>query len=51
MPAATAVLPNATDADVTLQLEGDLQGCLRINSWMLLIRPLSFSGAPLRSAC
>ena len=26
------VLPNATDADVTLQLEGDLQGCLRITS-------------------
>ena len=23
-------LPNATDADVTLQLQGDLQGCLRI---------------------
>ena len=28
----SGVLPNATDADVTLQLEGDLQGCLRINS-------------------
>ena len=26
------VLPNATDADFTLQLEGDLQGCLRIAS-------------------
>jgi len=26
----SGVLPNATDADVTLQLEGDLQGCLRI---------------------
>ena len=28
----SGVLPNATDADVTLQLEGDLQGCLRITS-------------------
>ena len=28
----SGALPNATDADVTLQLEGDLQGCLRINS-------------------
>ena len=28
----SGVLPNATDADVILQLEGDLQGCLRINS-------------------
>ena len=28
----SGVLPNATDADVTLQLEGDLQGCLRTNS-------------------
>ena len=26
----SGVLPKATDADVTLQLEGDLQGCLRI---------------------
>ena len=25
-------LPNATDADVTLLLEGDLQGCLRIQA-------------------
>ena len=24
-------LPNAKDADLVLQLEGDLQGCLRIN--------------------
>ncbi|QNI96497.1 hypothetical protein SynRS9902_00594 [Synechococcus sp. RS9902] len=26
------VLPKAENADITLQLEGDLQGCLRINS-------------------
>ena len=26
------VLPNATDADVTLQLEGDLEGFLRISA-------------------
>ena len=28
----SGVLPKATDADVTLQLEGDLQGCLRISA-------------------
>ena len=28
----SGVLPKATDGDVTLQLEGDLQGCLHITS-------------------
>ncbi len=33
-------LPTATDADVTLQLEGDLCGCLRItNGYCLLSNP------------